>query len=65
MSEADRWFIEKGFSKVVKQGIEEFIDDDNNYIHFDLVIERFTCNCYLSVQELQAINKKCKELGWL
>lgn len=62
MSEADRYFIKKGFSKVIKQGIEEFTDDDGNYIHFDLVIERFTCNCYLSAKELQAINKKVKEL---
>ena len=62
MSEADRYFIKKGFSKVIKQGIEEFTDDDGNYIHFDLVIERFTCNCYLSAKELQAINKKEEEL---
>ena len=62
MSEADRYFIKKGFSKVIKQGIEEFTDDDGNYIHFDLVIERFTCNCYLSAKELQAINKKVEEL---
>lgn len=65
MSKADRFFIERGFSKVTKQGIEEYIDDDNNYIQFDLVIERFACNCYLSVQELQAITMKCKELGWI
>jgi hypothetical protein len=24
----------------------------------------FTCNCYLGMQELQAINKKVQELGW-
>ena len=42
--------------------IEEFTDDDGNYIHFDLVIERFTCNCYLSAKELQAINLKVKEM---
>lgn len=62
MSEADKMFINSGWIKIIKEGIEEYIDNDNNYIHFDLVIERFTCNCYLSVKELQAINKKVKEL---
>ena len=62
MSEADKLFIKNGWTKITKQGIEEFTDDDGNYIHFDLVIERFTCNCYLSAKELQAINKKVKEL---
>ena len=65
MSKADKMFIENGWTKITKEGIEEFIDDNNNYIHFDLVIERFTCNCYLSAKELQAINKKCEELGWI
>ena len=65
MSETDKMFIKNGWTKIIREGIEEFIDDDNNYIHFDLVIERFTCNCYLSAKELQAINMKCKELGWL
>ena len=54
--------LKNGWTKIIREGIEEFIDDDNNYIHFDLVIERFTCNCYLSAKELQAINKKVKEL---
>ena len=61
MSEADKMFIKNGWSKNIKEGIEEFIDD-NNYIQFDLTIERFTCNCYLSVNELQAINMKVKEM---
>ena len=65
MSEADKIFIENDWTKIIKEGIEEFIDEDGNYIHFDLVIERFTCNCYLSAKELQAINMKCKEFGWL
>ena len=64
MSEADNYFIKKGWIKIIKQGIEEFEDKDKNYIQFDLVIERFTCNCYLSIQDLKAINKKCEELGW-
>ena len=63
-SETDRIFLENGFSKLTKQGIVEYIDKDGNYIHFDLTIERFTCNCYLSIKELKAINLKCKELGW-
>ena len=62
---ADEMFTTRGFYKVSKVGIEEYIDKDDNYIQFDLTIERFTCNCYLSIKELQAINKKCKELGWL
>lgn len=64
MSKADEMFEELGYVKITKQGIEEYIDDDNNYISFDLVVERFTCNCYLSIKELQAINKKVEELGW-
>ena len=63
-SETDRIFLENGFSKLTQQGIVEYIDKDGNYIHFDLTIERFTCNCYLSIKELKAINLKCKELGW-
>ena len=65
MSEADKLFIKNGWTKITKQGIEEYIDEDKNYISFDLVVERFTCNCYLSVKELKAINLKCKELGWI
>lgn len=65
MSEADNYFIKKGWTKIIKQGIEEFEDKDKNYIQFDLVIERFTCNCYLSIKDLKAINKKCLELGWI
>ena len=62
MSKSDEMFYELGYVKITKQGIEEYIDDDNNYISFDLVVERFTCNCYLSIKELQAINEKVKEL---
>lgn len=47
--------------------------DYSKFIKFDLIDRSFTSfyyvvtdkQAYLSIQELQAINKKCQELGWI
>jgi hypothetical protein len=61
---ADEMFENRGFKKIINNisGKIEYRDLDGNYIQFDLGM--FTCNCYLGMQELQAINKKVQELGW-
>ena len=79
MSEADKMLEELGY-KFEKEN-DEFIiykkDDENCYpYHIKLSFNKKTktvvkyCELYpdriwLTMQELQAINKKCKELGWL
>ena len=79
MSKADEMFEELGYKLTSKT--DEYIiyekEDNNTYPYkielcFNLksksVIKScklYNDRCWLSMQELQAINEKCKELGWL
>lgn len=71
MSKADKFFDELGYEIVnnnlilVYERQQEYSVKD--YICFYLEsktikIEKFWCG--ITMQELQAINKKCEELGW-
>lgn len=69
MSKADEMFEELGYK----------IDDENNYvtafykndklfgqfINFYHAFKTFNKIGSITMQELQAINEKCRELGWL
>jgi hypothetical protein len=73
---ADEMFEELGYEKVedIRESIgfvyfkreKHFIYNEYPKIIFHNKIEKLTIqNDYLTMQELEAINKKCKELGWL
>lgn len=79
MSKADEMFKELGYEKDLHTNIKgevwgEYFTNENKYveIHFDY-IDKEVCTCaisgdsgvYIQMQELQAINEKVKELGWL
>ena len=80
MSEADKMFEELGYEKIVEDSIyiqyefEGFYMDNVpflNEIKFDLkgktILKEYSNgdSQEITLQELQAINKKCEELGWL
>ena len=73
MSKADKMFEELGYE------IDSTYEIENHFyyckewkkIDFDLERKDFykynlsNCRCPINMQELQAINEKCKELGWI
>lgn len=70
MSEADKMFEEIEFDKTIDN--KEFVEYEHIRNPFKTIT--FIKNCkrvnidrikYLGKKRLQAINKKCKELGWL
>lgn len=72
MSEADKMFEELGYGIVnnnlilVYERQQEYSVKD--YICFYLeskIIETQKFYCGITMQELQAINKKCEEMGWI
>ena len=73
MSEADKMFEELGYRKIqVERNSIVYINIKyNEKIEFDLDYKQIICETNigtsfpLTMQELQAINKKCEELGWL
>lgn len=67
MSKADDMFKELGYRKDIYYDGSSFIyvDEDGRYIEFSKMLENFKSNTWLSVEELQAINEKCRELGWV
>lgn len=72
---ADEMFEELGYEKennsnyiceFYKYGTFNFIDDDDIiFIKFDMKDKDFWKSTSITMQELQAINKKCEELGWI
>lgn len=70
MSKADEMFKELGYSKLSEFGNEIKIVYRNprgKHIQFNHLVKRvsFEGSCrWIDMQELQAINEKCKELGW-
>lgn len=72
-SEADKLFEKLGYkSSYTQLGDLKFYKDDDNVIYFTPKYKTFNksgeydgmCD-YITMQELQAINLKCKELGWI
>lgn len=73
MSEADKMFEELEYEKGKTQLDDiKYYKDDDNVIYFELEYKKFSksgeydgmCDS-ITMQELQAINKKCEELGWI
>lgn len=78
MSEADEMFEKLGYKKIKELkrrngeiwGIEYINDREYISITFDLIGKGFCVSnddgyaIYSTMQELQAINEKAKELGW-
>lgn len=73
MSEADEMFKKLGYEIVIKNGnyIKYLRDDDNVYYFLTDIKEFYKSGEYdgmcgnITMQELQAINTKVKELGWV
>ena len=74
---ADEMFEELGYKKLEENDYymeyRKQRKDYSKFIKFDLMDKSFTSfyyvvtdkQAYLSMQELQAINKKVEELGWI
>lgn len=73
MSEADEMFEKLGYKKSLTQlqDLKYKKDDDNIFYFMDDKPEFYKSGEYdsmcgnITMEELQAINKKCKELGWI
>lgn len=80
MSEADKLFEELGYEKIVEHKYKQPDDDVTELILYrdygtlleiefwnDKTISKFSGYdvSYITMQELKAINLKCKELGWI
>lgn len=73
MSEADKLFKELGYKKIENQFldvIELWGNDDDKRLSFETDKTICMSSFYvgpenITMQELKAINEKCKELGWL
>ena len=70
---ADELFVELGYRKSSKPFDRiKYYKDDDNVFYFDYISQEFIksgeydgmCDG-INMQELKAINKKCKELGWI
>ena len=69
---ADEMFKELGYKKENNPEVEiKYIKDENHIIRFwknsQSIIKQSEDGWYMSItmKELQAINKKCQELGWI
>lgn len=70
MSKADEMFEKLGYGKYEDLRKIHYIDKDTQRIILNKDTKKFYKEGhdyvdYISMQELQAINKKCQELGWL
>ncbi len=70
MNEADEMFDELGFTKYEFDTYIDYLSRENSHgITFRKDMRVIDSHCgigseYITMQELQAINKKCEELGW-
>lgn len=66
---ADEMFEKLGYKKLVGETTEVYkLSRDNKNIYFSKLIKRIKIDGkydFLDMQELQAINKKVEELGWM
>ena len=71
MSEADKMFENLGYEKKDTYWKEDeqihFIEysTDEISIEFSIFTKHIMITNLINIQELQAINKKCEELGWI
>lgn len=71
MSKADEMFEELGYAKEETTWKEDnkkhFVEYNSNdtQIQFSIDTKHILITNILNIKELQAINEKCKELGWL
>ena len=71
MNESEKMFEKLGYEQEEKYREIEYKNNDDKIIIFDLEKKNVTCNNFYSgyesinMQELQAINQKCKELRWI
>ena len=71
MSKADRLFDKAGFNKYEYNDKIEYLSRERSHeITFYLNTKLIESRCgigseYITMQELQAINLKCRELGWI
>lgn len=65
---AEEMFEKLGYKKVSLNSsgyIEYERFEDDNFFSFDLTSkEIYICESSITVEELEAINKQCEELGW-
>lgn len=74
MSEADKMFEELGYIKIIENHIKILYEKEGRFwdkeISFDLIDKEIRVEMSagdsepITMQELQAINMKVKELGW-
>lgn len=68
MSEADKLFEELGYKKLIGETTEVFtLSRTSKNIAFSKLVNRIRIYGkydFIDMQELKAINLKCKELGW-
>ena len=73
---ADELFEELGYKSIPKNPYQiydiKYYKDDDNVFYFDFKTQtigksgEYDSMCDgIKIQELQAINKKCQELGWI
>lgn len=69
MNKVEEMFEELGYEKDEDNYISIYVnyyDNDNAYIiKFDKTLKLVVSNHAINMEELQAINEKCKDLGWL
>lgn len=71
MSEADKMFEELGYEKYEFDTYIDYLSRESSKgITFRKDMQVIDGHCgigseYITMQELQVINKKCKELGWI
>ena len=75
MSEADKMLEELGYVKIIENNIKILYEKEGRFwdkeISFDLIDKQIRVEMSagdsepITMQELQAINMKCKELGWI
>ena len=71
MSEADKMLDNLGYYKYEFDTYIDYLSRETSKgITFRKDMQVIDCHCaigseYITMQELQAINKKCEELGWI
>lgn len=73
--EVDKMFEELEYVKITENNIKILYEKEGHYwdkeISFDLIDKQIRVEMSagdsepITMQELQAINKKCKEMGWI
>lgn len=75
MSKADEMFEKLGYKKIIENNVRIDYENEGQFFEKEIVfglIDNIVCielgtgeSANINMQELQAINEKCKELGWI